>query len=63
MFEKYLRKIDILSKNLNVTLLQMFFKHFASNYQLPSLSVSGTLVENELNKYEYFCTQFFVEPF
>ena len=63
MFEKYLRKIDILSNNLNVTLLQMFFKHFASNYQLPGLFVSGTLVENELNKYEYFCTQFFVEPF
>ena len=63
MFEKYLRKIDILSKNLNVTLLQMFFKHFASNYQLPGLFVSGTLVENELNKYEYFCTQFFVELF
>ena len=32
----------------NVTLPQVFFKHFASNNQLPSLSVSGALVENEL---------------
>ena len=27
----------------------MFFKHFASKNQLPGLSTSGTLVENELN--------------
>ena len=26
----------------------MFFKHFAVKNQLPGLSVSGTLVENEL---------------
>ena len=32
----------------NVTLPQVFFKHFASNNQLPSLPVSGALVENEL---------------
>ena len=25
----------------------MFFKHFAGKNQLPGLSVSGTLVENE----------------
>ena len=29
----------------------MFFKHFASKNQLPGLSVSGTLVENELIRY------------
>ena len=29
----------------------MFFKHFASKDQLPGLSVSGTLVENGLNKF------------
>ena len=44
MFEKHLRKSGILSK----TLPQVFSKHFASKNQLPSLSISGTLVENEL---------------
>ena len=32
----------------NVTLPQVFFKHFASKNQLPGLSVTGTLVENGL---------------
>ena len=34
----------------NVTFPQLFFKHFSSKNQLPGLSVSGTLVENGLNK-------------
>ena len=29
---------------------QMFFKHFASKNQLPGFYISGTLVENGLNK-------------
>ena len=33
----------------NVTLPQLFFKHFASKNQLPGLSVKGILVENELS--------------
>ena len=33
------------------TLPQVFFKHFASQIQLPGLSVSGTLVENGLSSY------------
>ena len=33
----------------NVTLPQVFFKHFASKIQLPGLPVSGTLVENGLD--------------
>ena len=32
----------------NVTLPQVFFKHFASKNQLPGLSIIGTLVENGL---------------
>ena len=32
----------------NVTLPQVFFKHFASKNQLPGFYISGTLVENEL---------------
>ena len=32
----------------NVTLPQVFFKHFVSKNQLTGLSVNGTLVENEL---------------
>ena len=32
----------------NDTLPQVFFKHFASENQLPGLSVSETLVENGL---------------
>ena len=32
----------------NVTLPQVFFKHFASKDQLPGLSVRGALVENGL---------------
>ena len=56
MFEKHLWKSDILSKDAgqtniftdNVTLPQVFFKHFASKNQLPGLSISGILVENGL---------------
>ena len=33
---------------LNVTLPQVFFKHFASKNQLPGLFVRGTLVKNGL---------------
>ena len=33
---------------LNVTLPQVFFKHFASKNQLPGFYISGTLVENRL---------------
>ena len=33
---------------LNVTLLQVFSKHFASKNQLPGLSITGWLVENDL---------------
>ena len=33
---------------LNVTLPQVFFKHFASKNQLPGFYVSGTLAENGL---------------
>ena len=33
---------------MQVTLPQVFFKHFAGKNQLPGLSVSGTLVENGL---------------
>ena len=33
----------------NVTLPQVFFKHFASKNQLPGLSISGTLAKNGLN--------------
>ena len=32
----------------NVTLPQVFFKHFASKNQLPGLSIIETLVENGL---------------
>ena len=61
MFEKHLWKSDILSKDTgqrcrsmtciftyNVTLPQVFFKHFDSKNQLPGLSIIGTLVENRL---------------
>ena len=36
--------------NENVTLPQVFFKHFTSKSQLAGLSVSKTLVENGLKK-------------
>ena len=36
----------------NVTLLQVFFKHFASQNQLAGLSVSGTLVENWVRAFD-----------
>ena len=36
----------------NVTLPQVFFKHFANNNQLSGLSVSGPLVENGLKTAE-----------
>ena len=32
----------------NVTLPQVFFKHFGSKNQLPGFQISRTLVENEL---------------
>ena len=32
-----------LNLSLNVTLLQVFFKHFASKNQLPGFYISGTL--------------------
>ena len=32
----------------NVTLLQVFFQHFASKNQQPGFYISGTLVENGL---------------
>ena len=38
-----------LYQNPKTTVLQ-FFKHFANKNQLPSLSVSGTLVESGLSK-------------
>ena len=34
----------------NVTLPQVFFKHFANKNQLPGFYISETLVENGLNK-------------
>ena len=48
MFEKHLRKSDILSKDAGHTLPQMFFKHFGSKNQLSDLYISRTLVENRL---------------
>ena len=40
-----------------VTLPQVFFKYFASKFQIPGLSVNGTLVENGLyNLYSRVCT-------
>ena len=47
-------KSDTLSKDAgrwpagNVTLPQVFFKHFASKNELPGLSIIGTLIENGL---------------
>ena len=35
---------------LNVTLPQVFFKHFASKNQRPSFHIKGTLVENRSKK-------------
>ena len=57
MFEKHLWKSDILSKDAdhrpasllkNVTLPQVFFKHFASKNQQPGFYILGILVENVL---------------
>ena len=55
MFEKHLWKSEILSKDAvrwyftqNVTLPQVFFKHFGSKNQLPSFYISWTLVGNGL---------------
>ena len=42
----------------NVTLPQVFFKHFASKNQLPGFYISGILVKNGLilwKKFEYLC--------
>ena len=59
MFEKHLWKSDILSKDAghqpafllkNVTVPQVFFKHFASKSQLPGFYISRTLVKNGLNQ-------------
>ena len=61
MFEKHLWKSDILSKDagqrpaslyINVTLPQLFFKHFVGKKQLPGFSISGTLVENGLRLHD-----------
>ena len=47
-------KSDTLSKDAgqwpagNVTLPQVFFKHFASKNELPGLSITATLVYNGL---------------
>ena len=41
-------QVDHVHFTENVTLPQVFSKHFASKSQLPGLSVSGTLVENGL---------------
>ena len=52
MFEKHLWKTDILSKDAShcpVSLLKMSLSH--SKNKLPGLSISGTLVENGLNKH------------
>ena len=46
MFEKHLWKSD--------TLPLVFFKDFASENQLPGLSVKGTLVENGFKENHYF---------
>ena len=37
----------------DVTLPQVFFKHFTSTNQLPGFYMSGTLVENGLMKLKY----------
>ena len=36
-----------------ITLPQVFLKNFASKNRLSGLSISGTLVENELNSVQY----------
>ena len=63
MFEKHLWKSGILSKDAdhrpasllkNVTLPQVFFKHFASKSQLLGFYISGTLVENGLIQLQSF---------
>ena len=41
-------QVDELQLYLKCTLPQVIFKHFASKNELPSLSVSGTMVENGL---------------
>ena len=51
MFEKHLRKKDILTKN--VILPQVFLKYFSSRDQLPVLSVSVALVENGLSSWKH----------
>ena len=50
MCQKHSWKSDILSKDAdqNVTLLQVFFKHYASKNQLCGFYISGTLVKNGL---------------
>ena len=39
----------------------MFFKHFASKNQLPGSSVSGTLVENGLNKRQQYLFNYVIQ--
>ena len=53
MFEKHLWKNDILSKDAGhrqVTVPQVFFKHFASKNQPHGFYICGTLVENGLKQ-------------
>ena len=59
MFEKQLWKTGILSKDAahrpasilkNITLPQVFFKHFASKNHKPGFYISGALIENGLNR-------------
>ena len=54
MFEKHLWKSDILSKDAgvrhNVTLPQVFSKHFGSKSQLPGFYISRRVVENGLSR-------------
>ena len=57
MCEQHLWKSDILSKDpghrpaslLDVTLPQVFFRHFASKNHLPGFSIIGTLARNGLS--------------
>ena len=53
LLAKCYRPASLLKKN--VTLPQVFFKHFASKNQLPGFYISGTLVENGINIWSKFC--------
>ena len=45
---RYLVRMQAASLLKNVTLPQVFFKHFASKNKLPSLSISGTFFKYRL---------------